>query len=99
MAVGFGGSASVSRTVGCVGTASRKLCVRVMAEPKCLKDMRLSDITLGMRVRSLKTGSKGTVIEILPEDREDFSVRVRWDHGVESIAWHFWLHSVVQDGV
>ena len=51
-----------------------------------------------LRVWNAKHTQQGTLTEILPEDREDISLVIKWDGGQESQAWHFWcVHLEIVD--
>jgi len=55
-----------------------------------LSEIPREELKLGTRVWNAPQTQQGTVTEILPEDREDISIRIVWDDGKESCPWHFW---------
>ena len=55
-----------------------------------LSDIPRKELKLGTKVWNHKKTQTGKLVEILPENREDISLRIVWEDGKESVAWHFW---------
>jgi hypothetical protein len=55
-----------------------------------LSEIPREELELGTEVWNHKKTQTGKLVEILPEDREDISLRIVWADGKESIVWHFW---------
>jgi len=59
-----------------------------------LSDLPADKIQQGLRVWNAKKTQQGTVEKILPKDREDISILIKWDNGNESCPWHFWCDNI-----
>lgn len=62
-----------------------------------LSEMCIGDIHIGQRVKSLHTGTLGTITNVLfftPAESDDNEIVIEWDNGKFSQVWHFWLDGV-----
>lgn len=59
-----------------------------------LSDIPRKNLRIGIKVWNANKTQKGELIEILPEDREDISLRIKWENGTESCQWHFWCYNL-----
>jgi hypothetical protein len=59
-----------------------------------LSEIPRDELRVGTRVWNAQKTQCGTLIKILPEDREDISLLIRWDDGKESCPWHFWCDKI-----
>lgn len=59
-----------------------------------LSEIPRDELQIGTRVWNAEKTQGGTLIEILPEDRNDISLLIQWDDGKESRQWHFWCDKI-----
>lgn len=66
-----------------------------MDKENLLCNIPLNQLKPNMRVRSIITGTLGTITAISGViEREDYSISIDWDNGNFSHVWHFWLSNV-----